>query len=186
VTIGASSNSLGGLGEFITDLGELAKDAFIARENRRAVEASTEAKLRGASREAARIVPVWSDAYLNLGAALAAQERHEEAVVALRRAVARDGGSHAARLRLANSLVELERTDEARVELNRVLELQPRDVPARLFLASLYQGAGDWRAAIHQFQQVLVLVPGTGEAGLAASRIVEIVDGWPEAPPAAQ
>jgi tetratricopeptide (TPR) repeat protein len=137
--------------------------------------------------EAARLVPVWSDAYLNLGAALQAQGRHEEAVKALRRAISRNPNGLGARHRLVRSLVALERFGPARSELERLLREQPGDIEARLELADLDAREGDRVAAFQGYATVCQLVgPSPGGGIEAARQIVDLVAGWPDAPEAAR
>jgi len=136
--------------------------------------------------EAVRLVPVWSDAYLNLGAALQAQGRDAEAVTALRRALARQPGSVGARVRLVRSLVALGRTDPARSELMRQLRDHPDDLGSRLVLANLDAHEGDRRADWRGYATVCQLA-GPGPEGIeAARRLVALVAGWADAPAAAR
>jgi len=144
----------------------------------------TEAEVHAA--EAARLVPVWSDAYLNLGAALQAQGRHDEAEKALRRAIVRNPRGLDARHRLVRSLLAQARFAPARSELERLLREQPGDIEARLLLADLDVREGDRMAAWQGYAIVFQLV-GRSPGGIAAARgLVELVAGWPDAPAAAR
>jgi tetratricopeptide (TPR) repeat protein len=149
-----------------------------------ATDRPAEAEIHAA--QAARLVPVWSDAYLNLGAALQAQGRHEEAEKALRRAVARNPRSLDARHRLVRSLVAQGRLEPARSELDRLLREQPGDVEARLLKADLDARDGDRRAAWQEWATVCQLVGPSPGGREAARRLVELVAAWPEAPDAAR
>jgi tetratricopeptide (TPR) repeat protein len=135
---------------------------------------------------AARLEPAWADAYLNLGAALQAQGRHEEAITAFRRATVRDPTSLDVRHRLVRSQLALDRDRAARAELSRLLREQPGDVTARLLMADLDAKEGDRDAAWKGYATVCQLV-GPSPGGLEAARKLRaLVDAWPDAPPEAR
>jgi tetratricopeptide (TPR) repeat protein len=136
--------------------------------------------------EAARLRPAWADAYLNLGAALQAQGRHEEAITAFRRASVRDPTSLDVRHRLVRSQLALDRDDAARAELSRLLRQQPGDIEARLLMADLDAKQGDREAAWKGYATVCQLV-GPSPGGLEAARKLRaLVEAWPDAPAAAR
>ena len=132
--------------------------------------------------EAARLVPVWSDAYLNLGAALQAQEQHEEAIQAFRRALARMPDSVEAQRRLVRSLLALDRSVEARATLERQLRAQPGDLESRLLLAGLDERQGDRLAASRGYATVCHLAGPTPDGVRAAHALIALIADWPEAP----
>ncbi|MBW2445831.1 MAG: tetratricopeptide repeat protein [Deltaproteobacteria bacterium] len=131
--------------------------------------------------EAVRLIPTWSDAYLNLGAALEAQGRHAEAEKALRRALSRNAGSLAGRHLLVQSLIGQERFVPARNELGKLLREQPGDLGARMMLADLDALEGDPEAAWQGYATVCQLVGATPDGVEAARRLIALVAGWPEA-----
>jgi len=137
------------------------------------------------AREATRLRPAWSDAYLHLGVALLGQERPDEAVKALHRSLARDPSSLEARRFLARALVETGQLVQARGQLDQLLVAQPGDVLARIALGELAERQGDRAAAWQSYAFVCQIAPGLEPGRTAARHLVRLVASWPEAPPEA-
>jgi tetratricopeptide (TPR) repeat protein len=65
--------------------------------------------------------------------------RHDEAIAAYERAVAKDDTSAYLHRKLAEQLAQANRIDESLYHANRALELDPEDVPTRIFLGQLHR-----------------------------------------------
>ena len=88
-------------------------------------------------REAARLQPTAADPHEQLGLALAAQGRYEEAVSELREPVRLDPSDATAQLNLAVALAQLGHIDESRAHAQEALRLRPDYDRARKFLEVL-------------------------------------------------
>jgi choline-sulfatase len=101
---------------------------------------------------------------MNAAKAEAQEDKIEEAVAKMRRAIARDPGIVDAHLTLGTWLGKLDRPDEAIAEYKKALELKPDNDLAMLNLAYVYRGRGQFEAAIAGYRAVLRLDPGNTQA----------------------
>jgi tetratricopeptide (TPR) repeat protein len=100
----------------------------------------------------------------NLGLALDADHRTDEAIAQYRRAIAGDPTYAASYANLATALREQQRTDEAIAVCEQALRLQPEMVAARYTLANLLLDKGKPAAAIEQFQRAIHDEPISADA----------------------
>jgi arylsulfatase A-like enzyme/Tfp pilus assembly protein PilF len=101
---------------------------------------------------------------MNAAKAEAQDDKLEEAVVKMRKAIAKDPGIVDAHLTLGTWLGKLDRPDEAIAEYKKALELKPDNDLAMLNLAYVYRGRGQFEAAIEGYRAVLRLDPGNTQA----------------------
>jgi tetratricopeptide (TPR) repeat protein len=73
--------------------------------------------------------------------------RHDEAIAAYERAVAKDDDAPYLHRKLAEQLAQANRIDEALYHANRAYELDPEDVPTRIFLGKIHRLRRDTEAA---------------------------------------
>ena len=107
----------------------------------------------------------------NYGNIRLAQGAHDEAVLAYRRALARDAGFIEARYNLAQALEAAGKLDAAAVELDRVLEADPPHSDAVFNLAQLRMKAGEMGAAKALYERYLALDPPADWAATARKAI---------------
>src|SRR5262249_5820389 len=101
--------------------------------------------------------------YSNLGAALRAGGRFEEAEAAYRQAIARDPGLVSAHSNLGNLLSNRGRMKEAEVALRRAFELSPGDAQIGRNLGVSVLAQGRLREAETILRQALSLAPQDGD-----------------------
>ena len=123
------------------------------------------------------------DGYLNLGAALAKQDRHEEALTAARRALETSANPANAHANAGLALMKLDRLEEAEAELRRARALDSGHRDAAQNLAELFRRKDAFEAAIPAYREVLELdadyalaYAGLGEALFRAGRYEEAVE----------
>jgi arylsulfatase A-like enzyme/Tfp pilus assembly protein PilF len=92
---------------------------------------------------------------MNAAKAEAQDEKTEEAVAKMRKAIALDPGIVDAHLTLGTWLAKLNRADEAIAEYKKALELKPDNDLAMLNLAYVYRGRGQFEAALEGYRAVL-------------------------------
>jgi tetratricopeptide (TPR) repeat protein len=102
--------------------------------------------------------------HYNLGGALVALGRHEEAITAYRKAVALDPRFAEAYNHLGRSLAAQGRHDEAVESYRQAIALKPDDAEALGNLAAAYHQLKRYEEAIGYFEQALALQPGLAEA----------------------
>ncbi len=100
----------------------------------------------------------------NLGLALDADHRLDEAIAHFRRAIAIDPDYAATYDNLATALREEKRIDEAIAACHQALALQPRMAAARYTLANLFLDEGEPALAIEQFQRAMSDEPLSADA----------------------
>lgn len=105
-------------------------------------------------------------AWYNLGWALRASRRFDEAVAAYGEAIARglEGSEDALVNRAAILSDHLFRADAAIEELERALRLQPRFLPALLSLGAIREDLGDAAGARQAYERAVEAAPGNGRA----------------------
>ncbi|HEV3199092.1 MAG TPA: tetratricopeptide repeat protein [Bryobacteraceae bacterium] len=108
--------------------------------------------------------PADFSAHFNLGAALQALGKHQEALPYLAQAVKISPRSATARNNLAVSLLVEERIDEAIREFRESLKLDPAYHNARFNLARALRDQGDATGALEQFLTFLKAVPDDAQA----------------------
>lgn len=104
------------------------------------------------------------DALANLGLSLQKLQRHEEAVVHLRQAIAlrpRHANSH---LNLGLTYQSLGRSQEAKASYEAALALEPGHLQAHFNLAKWWQDAFDFEEASRAYQATLALAPNHADA----------------------
>jgi tetratricopeptide (TPR) repeat protein len=99
----------------------------------------------------------------NLGIVLQGRRQHEKAIGEFREAKRLDPRYVAPRILLGASLLALGRVGDARKELERAVKLAPKEPLARLQLAKVHERAGDWMAAVEQYQALVERKPGEPE-----------------------
>ncbi|MBN3814842.1 tetratricopeptide repeat-containing glycosyltransferase family protein, partial [Paraburkholderia sp. Ac-20347] len=110
-------------------------------------------------RAALALAPDHVDAHVNLGSALAALGRHDEALASYRAALALtpdDAGIH---FNLANALNALGDEPAAIASYLRALELHPAYAAAWVNLGTLLGGTGDYRSAEKCYRHAVALEP---------------------------
>ena len=109
-----------------------------------------------------------ADAYwplVNLGGALIAQQREEEAVTVNERAVQARPGDALAHSQLGQCYFSLRRLEDAERHLRQAKALDPRHFSfPQLVLAELYQQRGDDPALIHELEEFLEYHPDSDRA----------------------
>jgi Flp pilus assembly protein TadD len=125
--------------------------------------------------------PADFEAHFNLGAALQAAGKPDEALVFLRKAVAIRPASATAHNNLAVSLLEEENVDEAIGEFRRSLALDPAYQNARYNLARALAAKGDAAAALSELLPYVNAVPGDAAAHDFAGRLLSAMGRSPEA-----
>ncbi|HZS82329.1 MAG TPA: sulfotransferase [Stellaceae bacterium] len=108
--------------------------------------------------------PEFAEAHLNLGSALMALGRHQDAAASFAKALSLRPELVAARLNLGSALHALERYDEAAAQYRRVLAADPGSIEARLSLASTLKAADDHRGAVAELSDLLAAAPEHVEA----------------------
>jgi tetratricopeptide (TPR) repeat protein len=91
---------------------------------------------------------------------------YDDAIDALKKAVALNTGDERARLALADALVRLERFDEAEQSLRETATRLPESGRAHYALARLFQRQGKQPEAIKEFQAALTFKPLVGLNGI--------------------
>ena len=94
---------------------------------------------------------------MNAAKALAQDDKTEEAVAKMRKAIALDPGIVDAHLTLGTWLAKQNHPDEAIAEYKKALELKPDNDLAMLNLAYVYRGRGQFEAALEGYRAVLRL-----------------------------
>jgi tetratricopeptide (TPR) repeat protein len=122
------------------------------------------AEAEAAFREAARLDPSMSEAFVNLGIVLHQQSRVADAVVAYERAVALDPGSASAHHNLAVALDELGRDAEAEAHAHRAIASDSTFAPARKRLARLERARGDLEGAVASYRAGIASDPDDPES----------------------
>lgn len=128
----------------------------------------------GAVAHISRAVSVRSDAqYLgNLGAALNAAARHEEALAALQRAVSLKPEFAEAWSNLGMAYKELLKLDEAARSYRRAIEIRPNEAGFHFNLANVLASAGDIVPAEAEYREALRLRPGHAGAANALGALL--------------
>ncbi len=101
---------------------------------------------------------------MNAAKADAQDDKTEEAVAKMRKAIALDPGIVDAHLTLGTWLGKLNRPDEAIAEYKQALALKPDNDLAMLNLAYVYRGRGQFEAALEGYRAVLRLDPKNTQA----------------------
>ncbi len=99
------------------------------------------------------------EALANLGLSLQKLQRHEEAVVHLRQAIALRPGHANSHLNLGLTYQSLGRTQEAKASYEAALALEPGHLQAHFNLAKWWQDAFDFEEASRAYQATLALEP---------------------------
>jgi tetratricopeptide (TPR) repeat protein len=120
--------------------------------------------------QALRLNPEGIEAFLTLGRAYLALDRHEEAISALRRAVAlTDGAAPAgfeARYQIAQALINADHDEEAIQTLRGLLQLAPGRPGVHLDLGRIYLALGRLESAVDEFRlEISRHDSGRGAAG---------------------
>lgn len=107
--------------------------------------------------EAVRLHPNHVNARVALGVTYAKEERHQEAVPILEKAVAADTDNSWAQRNLGACLLALGQVDRGTTCLLRATELNPKDQQAFLGLAEAYRMAGNFEQADDTYQQAIAI-----------------------------
>jgi Flp pilus assembly protein TadD len=131
-------------------------------------------------RRAVRLDPTSPSAASNLGSALRAQGRLDEAAESSGRALGLRPGFPEAHLNLALIRAQQGRPAEAEQHFRRALELKPRSAPAHLGLASTLEGQGRVDEAFGHFRTAIELEPRSAgphnDLGVALARGGRLAD----------
>ncbi|HUE70982.1 MAG TPA: tetratricopeptide repeat protein [Pirellulaceae bacterium] len=121
-------------------------------------------------------------AHFNLGAALQAMNKPEEAIVQLRNAIAARPDSATAHNNLGSALYDVGRVEEAASHFRRAVRTRPDYASAHYNLGQAYAGRGEFGNAITHFQRAAQLLPNDaairadlGTALLTAGRFDEAI-----------
>ena len=135
-------------------------------------------------RRAVRLDPTSPSAASNLGSALRAQGRLDEAAESSGRALRLRPGFPEAHLNLALVRAQQGRPAEAEQHFRRALELKPRSVPAHLGLASTLEGQGRVDEAFGHFRAAIEIEPRSAgphnDLGVALARGGRLADALAE------
>ena len=135
-------------------------------------------------RRAVRLDPASPSAASNLGSALRAQGRLDEAVEYSERALRLRPGFAEAHLNLALARAQQGRSGDAEQQFRRALELKPRSAPAHLGLASALEGQGRIEEAFVHFRAAIDIEPRSSGAhnglGVALARSGRVADALAE------
>lgn len=104
------------------------------------------------------------EALANLGLSLQKLQRHEEAVVHLRQAIALRPGHANSHLNLGLTYQSLGRAQEAKASYEAALALEPGHLQAHFNLAKWWQDAFDFEEASRAYQATLALEPRHADA----------------------
>jgi tetratricopeptide (TPR) repeat protein len=107
--------------------------------------------------------PTSAPVHNNLGIVLQERDRHEQAIAEFREAARLDPRYVAPHILLGASLLALGKVGEAKAEVERAVKLAPKEPLARLQLARVDERAGDWMAAVDQYQALRQLRPDEPE-----------------------
>ena len=135
-------------------------------------------------RRAARLDPASASAASNLGSALRAQGRLDEAALQSERALRLKPDFPEAHLNLALIRARQGQGGEAERHFRRAIELRPRSAPAHLGLASALEGQGRAEEAFAHFRAALEIEPRSAGAhndfGVALARSGRVGDALAE------
>ncbi len=106
---------------------------------------------------AVRILPLYDDAWADLGIAQMQSRQEGKAEVSLKKALKLNPDMPEAHLSLGALYVGTGRAKQARPHLERAISLNPNLVEARFNLGTLHLKAGDHKAAIRQFRAALAV-----------------------------
>jgi Flp pilus assembly protein TadD len=126
--------------------------------------------------QAVRVNPRSFNGQLNLGSALLARGKGEEAAVHLRAAVAFKPGSVKAKSALGLCLLQLGETRDAISQLRDVIAAAPGDAAAHNALGLAYLVSGQPDLSIPEFQTAIALQPGARSGAIAAYRQALAID----------
>ncbi|NCP96266.1 MAG: tetratricopeptide repeat protein [Deltaproteobacteria bacterium] len=131
----------------------------------------------------ARLRPDDAKVQYNLGSALFSNGQYDEALVAFDRSVAIDPDSGEVHHFRGATLEKLGRSDEAIAELKRSLALE-ESYKARWLLGVLYEKAGDYAAAVREFEAVAKAQPENKKIGdyLEEAKMILAMKGGGEHP----
>ena len=121
----------------------------------------------------------------NLGVALLSAERNDEAVAALRRAIALEPKNATAHANLALALLRRNDLAGAEEEAGRALALRPEEAGAWMVLGGVRMGRGDAAGAVEPLERAVRLDPDDGarwldlaSANERAGRLTEACSAW--------
>lgn len=114
--------------------------------------------------KAVKLQPALAEAHSNLGIALKAAGRLEEAVKSYRHAIRLKPDNASFHSNLGNVLVEQGKLDEAITSLQRAVSLRPDFADAHYNLGNILKNRGLLEQATHAYQKVLELRPGFEQA----------------------
>ncbi len=112
---------------------------------------------------AVRILPLYDEAWVDLGIAQMQSRQEEKAEVSLRKALELNPAIPEVHLSLGVLYVGTGRPEKARFHLDRAISLNPRLIEARFNLGTLQLKAGDHAAAARQFRAALAVDPRRGD-----------------------
>jgi tetratricopeptide (TPR) repeat protein len=133
--------------------------------------------------ETLRLDPEHANAHYNLGLLLAQADRHEEAIKHLRSAVVALPGDNGARFLLAQELSKANRLEEAGAEWSRVVQSDPDNEEALLWLVKVLLAGKQYKQALSVLEKGHAQFPQKGPTTvtlaylLAAAPQLELRDG---------
>ena len=131
-------------------------------------------------RAALELQPGFAAAYFNLGTALAALNRPEEAVVQYRKALAAQPAFPAALNNLGNALQTLSRAAESLEAFEKLLTLDPNGAPAQYGAGNALQALGRLEEAHRAYQRAVALAPGVPMFHVALADAKKFREGDPQ------
>ncbi len=117
------------------------------------------AEMESCSRKAIRITPDYAEAHNNLGVALEAQGRLDEAIASYRHAVRAMPDYLNAHFNLGNALAAVGRPDQAAESYRRALQLNPDDAEIHNALGIALAAQGKTPDALMSFERALHIAP---------------------------
>lgn len=127
-----------------------------------------------AYKNAVRLDPTFSDAYVNMGNIYYEQNKFFNAEECYRQAIDRDPASTQAYFNLANTLDEMESTREAIQCFQKALELDPKFSDAYFNLAVVCEKLGAWDKA-HEYWKRYLDLESTGAHAETVRRRIELL-----------
>jgi tetratricopeptide (TPR) repeat protein len=140
----------------------------------------------GFDRAAIALRPEAAAAHVNLGLALTAQNRIDEAIDSMSRAVALDPRSSVAQYDLAIWLLQKHRTEEALVHARIAARIDPHQSLAHRVLGRALAQLGKYPEAAESFRRALELAPGDAELQAFLARALKECETVSNGPPATQ
>lgn len=132
-------------------------------------------------KNAFKLEPDLYEARFNLGLCLAAEDKHEQAVVEFENALTQNEQDQEARFHLALSLIALGKHPRAIKELRKVVKEDKKHEQAWSYLGFSYQEQGFLEEAVQALTNAIMLNPNNTDALLSLAALLHRLDRFKEA-----